>query len=514
MASRQQIATWLRAHGAYAAVCAALGVLVVVPWWSSTLLPLMDYSQLLTFVRAFQDMGKAGSPFHGTYTTGFPISPLVLPIVLMDVLGRVSSVETAGKILITLYAIGLPAAAAFLLSSVGQSRWNVVGVFPLVFSKWVSSGFFAFFTGAPLVLLAYAFAVRHFAKPTLRRGVALALILSTLLLWHALLEAEALLGVGLLWLFWPAPSWRARWLSLVPFALPLALMAVWFGANFHGPQPPVARTVWPTLAQHFDAQQFFSKLFMLFPHSDVYAKALLLALVSGLVLGARQRLFAAPDAPLSGWRVHNPLAVFALVAMACYLAFPEATLHAEIINQRFGWFAALYLVLAWSWPGLWAARAAAVALVVAVAGAYLLDVDARFRQFHSETVGASRLIDTLPDGSTLIAPLQNGDTQAFQNVPIREIQQYATARKGGLPTTSFAGYGLNYIRFVHGNPMPDLSARNWQRSSGLIRFDYVLLRKPDARVLASRKTRVVRRDGDWVLLGVCGSKRFPRCPGG
>lgn len=513
MASREQVATWLRAHGAYAAVYAALTVLVVVPWWSSTLLPLMDYSQLLTFVRAFQDMGKPGSPFHGTYTTGFAISPLVLPIVLMDALGRISSIETAGRLLITVYAIALPAAAAFLLSSVGQSRWNVVAVFPLVFCKWVSSGFFAFFTGMPLVLLAYAFAVRHFSKPTLKRGVALALILSALLLWHALLEAEALLGVGLLWLFWRAPSWRARWLSLLPFGLPFVLMAVWFVANFHGPQPPAARTQWPTLAQHFDAQQFFAKILMLFPNSDVYAKALLLALLAALVFGVRQRLFAEPGAPLAGWRAGNPLAVFALVALGCYVAFPQATLHAEIINQRFAWFAAIYLALAWSWPQRGIARSLAVALVASVAVGYLVDVNARFRSFHRETVGASRLIDTIPDGATLIAPLKNGDTRAFQNVPIREIEQYATARKGGLPTTSFAGYGLNYIRYVHKNPMPDLNAHNWLRSSGLVRFDYVLLRTPDARVLRSRRVQVVRRDGDWVLFAVCGSKRLPRCSG-
>lgn len=511
MASREQITAWLRANGAYAAVYAALSVLVFLPWWSSKLLPLMDYSQFLSFVRAFEDVGKPGSPFHGTYTTGFAVSPLVLPILIIDAIGRVSSIETGGRVLLTLYAIGLPAAAAFLLSSVGQSRWNVVGVFPLVFSKWVSSGFFGFFTGVPLVLLAYAFAVRHFTRPTLRRGIALAAILCSLLFWHALLEAEALLGVGILWLLWRAPSWRARWLSLLPFIVPFLLMAVWYAESFKGPRPPVAATQWPTLAQRLDAQLFFNRILMLFPDADAYAKALLIALAAGLVLGVRQRLYAEPDAPLAGWRARNPLAVFALVALGCFLAFPQAMLHVEIIHLRFVWFAALYLVLAWSWPSQALARGAAVGLVLAVGAAYLVDVNARFRAFDRETIGGSRLIDSIADGSTLIAPLSSGETKAFQNLPIREIQQYATVRKGGLPTTSFAGYGTNYIRYVHGNPMPDLDARSWLRSGGLTRFDYVLLLRPDRRAFASRRVREVRRDGEWVLFAVCGSRALPKC---
>ena len=201
------------------------------------LLPLMDYSQLLTFVRAFHDMGNPHSPFHGTYATGFPLSPTMLPVLLMDLIGRVSSIETGGRVLVTAYAVGLPAAAAFLLASVGQSRWNVIGVFPLVFGKWVNSGYFSFATGGPWVLLAFALAVRHFSKPTLRRGIALALVSSVLLLWHAILISEALLGVGLLWLFWRAPSWKARWASLLPFLLPFLLGLAWYTQTFKGPRP-------------------------------------------------------------------------------------------------------------------------------------------------------------------------------------------------------------------------------------------------------------------------------------
>ena len=219
---------------------------------------------------------------------------------------------------------------------------------------------------------------------------------------------------------------------------------------------------------------------MIFPNSDVYAKALLLALLVSLVFGVRRRVFAQPDAPLADWRVKNPLAVFAAVALGSYLAFPMRTLNVEIISLRFAWFAALYLVLAWSWPERRPAQVAAIALVGVVSAAYILEVNARFRQFDRETIGASRLIDTLKNGQTLIAPLRSGDTKAFGNKPIREIQQYATVRKGGLPTTSFAGYGYTYIRYVHGNPMPDLRAGNWLRSPGLTRFDYVLFAIPIA----------------------------------
>jgi hypothetical protein len=88
--------TRTRADALYVALVAALGALALLPWWSSRILPMLDYAQFLTFVRAFQDIGQAGSPFHGTYEIHDPLAPLALPVALTSLLSRLGGLETDG----------------------------------------------------------------------------------------------------------------------------------------------------------------------------------------------------------------------------------------------------------------------------------------------------------------------------------------------------------------------------------------------------------------------------------
>src|SRR3954451_23388958 len=87
------------------AVFALLTGLSAVPFWLTRILPMQDYPHFLLFARAFGDCRSPGSPFHGTYTTGFPLAPLVLPIVLTRAIALFSSFETAGRVIWTLYAV-------------------------------------------------------------------------------------------------------------------------------------------------------------------------------------------------------------------------------------------------------------------------------------------------------------------------------------------------------------------------------------------------------------------------
>jgi hypothetical protein len=514
--SRAALARLSAADWAYAAVCTVLALLVAAPWWRTRLLPMQDYPGFLGFVRTFQDLGNPSSPFFHTYKTAWPFSPLALPLFLTSALARLSSIEIAGKILLTLYALGLPVSAAFLLKSVGQSRWNVVWMFPLVFSKWVSSGFFAFFTGVPLMLLALALTVRFLKAPSARRGAWVGAVLGALVLWHALIAAEGLLGFGVLWLSWRAPSASARWKSLWPLAAPIVMFMLWLGEGlFRAKGPPAPPPTWPGAARLFDVNYFFTRVLMITPRAEVYAKLLVLAVLLGLVFGARARRYAEPGAPLADWHVKNPFAVLSAIALASYFVFPDMLLHVEIIGDRFVWFAAIYFGIAWNLPERAWRRAVAVSAVLGVAAAYLLMIGARFREFDAESIGASRLIDSIGERQTLIAPIGNGDTKAFGNNPLRDVQEYATVRKGGLPTVSFAGYGLNYVRYVHGNPMPDLVHNSWMASAGLSRFDYVLLRDPSANEDRFWRIRFLRSDGLWRLFAVRGSlaqptRRHPR----
>ena len=92
-----------------------------------------------------------------------------------------------------------------------------------------------------------------------------------------------------------------------------------------------------------------------------------------------------------------------------------------------------------------------------------------------------------------------------------ELEQFSTVRHGGLPNSSFAGYGMNFVRYVRDNPMPSLRGPPSQ-GPGMTSFDYVLTRvgqgpgNPGFRLLDEKR--------NWQLYAVCGSKRFPVCGSG
>jgi hypothetical protein len=482
---------------------------VVLPLWSTVILPFMDYPMLLSFVRVFQEHDDPSSPLHGIYVFGPPISPLVLPIVLTSALSALGSIELAGRIVWTLYALGLPAAAWWLGRTFGLSRWNVVLVFPFVYSKWLASGFFGFVTALPLVLCAYALGARWLETSDRKRGLALALLLVAIQLWHALAMAQVVLGLLVIWLCWRAPDLRGRFKALWPVVPAIALFGGWFGSTFIGGRPPPhpgPNFHYAPLKETFDAEFFFSRVLMLYADAHVYTKLFALAAVTMLVLGRRQ-----PLQPSARWRVRNPLALIALIALICFFALPGHALGVSIINHRFAWIAAVLAGVAWRWPAQRATKIASIAAVIALGGAYLVDVNQRFRRFHRETVGASRLINSIPEHASLIAPLSDLETKALQNKPIRELQQYATVRKGGVPTSSFAGYGINYVRYVSDNPRVHFYAHNFLGHPRLREFDYVLLRAPGAVVQRAPSLRQVRADGEWVLYAVCGSSSLPEC---
>jgi hypothetical protein len=123
-------------------------------------------------------------------------------------------------------------------------------------------------------------------------------------------------------------------------------------------------------------------------------------------------------------------------------------------------------------------------------------------------------MDVLRPGETLLAPIGVGASTAFPgSKPLIALELIASVRRGGLPNGSFAGYNINFIRYVGDrNPMPGISGPGWIDHPGLRRFDYVLLRGGTGGAgLRPRVVQEVARDGEWTLFAVCGGKARPRC---
>lgn len=486
----------------FAIVFVALTALAALPFWLTRILPMQDYPHFLAFVRAFTDLGHPESPFHGTYTTGFPLSPIVLPMLLVRGIAAVTGLETAGRIVWSLYAVGLPLASLHLLSVLRRDRWAVLLVFPLVISYWVIGGFFAFATAAPLFVLGLALAVRWLEAPTRARGVALAIAFCVLHLWHALVFAQMLLCFGVLWLLSRADGAREKARALSPVAPAIALFGLWIASTVRGRSPGRKPPSWPPFFDN--ATHFFDYVGPIVPEAA--------GAVAMLALFVAATAITAPRAKSGSFRVASPFAWLALIAAICYLVFPATCFGVEGIHNRQPWVAALLLVFAWSPPRRGASRAIVLGLACAAGLFALVHMSRRFAAFGRETAGASRLLDRLHPHETLLAPMGTGSTVAFPGRPLIALELYATARHGGLPNASFAGYEINFIRYVGGrNPMPGIGTA-WLDHPGLTRFDYVLLRGAAAAGVArSKKVAPLARDGEWVLYVVCGSRSRPTC---
>lgn len=509
MLRRLSVSDWM-----YSAVVFAFTLATVRVWWLSAIVPGMDYPQFLVFVRAAADCGDVSSPFHGTYETASWLVPTVLPIQLVRFASLVShtSLEAAGRGLLAAQGVGLVGASAFLLHALGRPRWAIALLFPLIHSRWtVVGGYVLFATSIPLVVLGWALAVRWLEDRRPRRGAMLAACLCATLLWHGIGFVVLGLGYAVLWATWRAPSWRARAWACAP-ALPAAMQCVaWIASTFGvvpagagGPSPPV----W--MAPQDAADSIVEYVWTSVPHARGLAAVFALLVLLGSVFGPAQRSPAHVGA--TRWHARNPFAVLSVAYLAAYFGFPMYVAHVEGVANRFAYPAALAFVFAWSPPHRIAARALTLAAVLGFSAYCLVDLSSRFRAFDVETRGASALIDRVAPRDTLYYwPQDQGASKAFADAhkPTRELQQYASIRSGGLPNSSFAGYGINYIRYVGGhNPMPGLAGPpRWIPS--ITRFDYVLSRAGQGP--ADPRFLLIDKNEGWELYGVCGSARFPSC---
>jgi hypothetical protein len=481
-----------------------LVVLAAAPFWLTQLLPLQDYPQILVLARAWGDCRDPATPFFGTYQRSFPLSPLVLPILLLRALGALLGFETAGRVMWTLYAVALPLAGLHLLRVLQRDRWAVLLVFPLVLSYWVAGGFFAFATAAPTLVVSLAFAVRWFRSAAPRDGTALAVLGSALFLWHALAFAQLVLAFGILWTLFRHRDRPASARALLPILPPMALFATWFvsgvlrrGASSHPP-------TWPHGLDN--AAHFFDYIGPVVPGATPVALLLSLLLAAGALLGARV-------AEEAGFRVKRPFVWVAVVTALLYFVLPESCFGVEGISNRQPWLAALLLVFAYPLPSRGPARVALIGAIGVASALVLASMGRSFAAFDEESAGASRLIDRLRPGQTLLAPVGTGSTPTFPSPakPLIAVQLYATVRFGGLPDTSFAGYGTSIVRYVDGkDPMPGLRMQ-WRAHPDALRlYDYVLLRG-DVPAAALSGLQPVASDGGWHLYGVCGSRSRPAC---
>jgi hypothetical protein len=210
----------------------ALAIACTAPAWIVKYPPLQDLPFHVATLRLIHDHGNPAYGFADVYRLDLVHTEYLLYYLIGDSLAFVLGVKVASVAMMCLYLGGLPLATWALLRALGRDERLTLFVVPLGVNVMFCFGLLPFVFGFPTMLAALAVAVKHFEKPTPRRGVALGVL--AILTFYAHVLPFALFGVGCIALFpWSRPG---RWLpSGAPLAASLALVAWWvFGSSAGG----------------------------------------------------------------------------------------------------------------------------------------------------------------------------------------------------------------------------------------------------------------------------------------
>jgi len=473
--------------------------LVAASFFSTQLLPCVDYPQHLALSDVARRLASASSPEHSDYELNlFTYNGLFHLIVAA--LSRWVPVELAGRSVIAASLVALASAVTALLRILRRPLVHAALFTPILFSFSLGWGFVNYVLATSIAAWALVFIARGALRPSLLSVTAVGLLGLACAYAHVLaMMILCLAGGGLaLELGWRAapPSTRTgvralrALLRATTAALPLVLgcaycVAVYKhqydwdpnmyrDATLEGSAPPLWQKV-----VFFSA--FASDLF-----GDATDQVMVWLALAVMAWSAHRAWRDSRARPRSYDPAEPPpiVAPFALLTLA-YFATPMVLVGTHLIFPRLGQWAMLGAVLATPrFPPLLESRARSYILRLGLlAGANAL---AHCLLFEWETRDASALIDDLPTGRSATAVIWDPGTRAFRNGTLTHLAGYYAARKHGKWAFAFARYLSVPVRF-RPNSQPPWPARGWEfdaenyspRCRYARAFPLVLLRAPD-----------------------------------
>ncbi|HEY8041301.1 MAG TPA: hypothetical protein VIF15_15950 [Polyangiaceae bacterium] len=324
--------------------------------------------------------------FNGFFKTNSALFTWLLLV------GRVVGTRVAAKLFVLLVlALGSIAFPRFVLSFAGRRRMLVSALFvwPLVHNWFVSMGMLDFALGVPLATLMLVALNAQRQRPTVARGVAIALL--AVVTWHAhafpLLVVHLLVAVHVM----TRRTWPERWSQARALLLPLvpssALLSVSLWVHFT--EPAGAMTGFVDIGRHLPPWELFYNLWAEWFYAFTWLE------IATLVPCVAMGLWA-----LYRWRTEVPF--FGPVAFAVLGAFyffsPYIATNWFHVNTRFIPF--LWLAAMVRLPERLPRRAAAVLGACALATTVGMGVDyVRLeRDWSRFTAG----MGVVPEGSRLL----------------------------------------------------------------------------------------------------------------
>ena len=480
---------------------ALLALLCLWPIWGQRFLVMQDYPQHLFISYVLHTYGDPAFDWSA-YRVDLRVTPYSLEYWLMHLLARFVSIETAGKLLVSLYValMGALAVRGARRLPPAHTPWALLLLFPLVFNQTYFLGFLNFLLSLPLLFLAL-FDLEDLAAEKIRARSALrhAALLAVLLLCH---PVGALIYLG----FASAEAafvWRDRARRrriLWPIGLFAMVVATWVltqeGAPTSEFQSAWAVLWWPfRLVWRFYLLQFTGMRI----HGGV--DAISVVLWSGLLLAlCASALRAPPGAPLR--RSH--LAWFAM-ALAGYCALPFWFAHYSFVNLRLAPVSLLALVL-WCAP-LRVPRAAGLGIAALCAGLLVSSAGLQAR-VSVETEQILPIVARMERNARVLPVYADAGTRVFDPVFFVKLHahdhNYYHVIAGGGANPNLFPHPMLPVQFAAKPPLPAVADRDdapfvWERYRPHYRYVLVRGAYPPLHAYLAARTALRTRHGEWTL---------------
>ena len=212
---------WGACDRGFPVACVVLGVLAVLPVWSSRFLPLLDEPNHLSALYIWKQLSDPASPLHAFYQVAIAPVSYFLHYGLAYLSSWVVGVELAHKLVLSAYVLSFPLAGWLWCRATGRTVWLCLTTIPLAYSTSWSLGYHSFDAGLAACLFAVIAEDALLRAPSLRRALVVCGLGLACYLGHPLALVMFWVCTLVLWGVsrprWPALAWSVA--SLLPGAL-------------------------------------------------------------------------------------------------------------------------------------------------------------------------------------------------------------------------------------------------------------------------------------------------------
>lgn len=170
-------------HGVFLTCLCICLFFILLPVWRADILPFTDYPVHLTLVQALDLSGKTPAALADRYETNW-FSPYSGTYLLARIITRFFSVETTGRLLLTLYLLATPLLFFRFIRTLGKPAFLAFPFFVLMYNFNLSWGFLPFLTAIPLLIESLTQSMLFLDKPSWKRGIILGFFFILLFFTH------------------------------------------------------------------------------------------------------------------------------------------------------------------------------------------------------------------------------------------------------------------------------------------------------------------------------------------